>query len=321
MKFKHTFHVFVDNFSVTYKQLLYRLIVSLVAIGLYAAVIVPLVKGLTDSAQYTNLIEGVKLFLKNLVEGNSAEMGEATEQIKTAFNGISEFVTHNAGNIALGALGVILVQLIQKFFDGIGNYVTAAVINDKMALRAQSPFMVTLLHSLKPAALYSLIYVPVSLVYSLAVYVGTFYIIFFLLPSFFFPLKIFLFITLMVVAVSLKMVFTTDWLPALIRGKMRQGQAFRYTFSRKNKRTLNVLSNYLVITLMIFALNVAAVLCTFGAGTLLTVPSSYVILVCFEFVNYYDREELKYFLDKNTVIKPERERALTREEFFRGEDD
>ena len=34
MKFKHTFHVFVDNFSVTYKQLLYRLVISLIAAGL-----------------------------------------------------------------------------------------------------------------------------------------------------------------------------------------------------------------------------------------------------------------------------------------------
>ena len=46
---------------------------------------------------------------------------------------------------------------------------------------------------------------------------------------------------------------------------------------------------------------------------------SYIIFICFEFVNYYDREELKYFIDKNTIIKPERERAVTREEFFRGE--
>jgi len=137
----------------------------------------------------------------------------------------------------------------------------------------------------------------------------------------FLPLRIFLYIVFMVVAVSFKMVFTTDWLPAIIRGKSGQRNAFVYTFKRKGKQTLNVLSNYIVLVLLIFSLNVAAVLCTFGAGALLTIPSSYVILVCFEFVNYYDREELKYFIDKKTIIKPEKEKPLTREEFFRGYSD
>ena len=68
-------------------------------------------------------------------------------------------------------------------------------------------------------------------------------------------------------------------------------------------------------------LNVAALLCTLGVGLLITVPASFLILISFEFVNYYDREEIKYFIDKNTIVKPAKERALTREEFFRGEDD
>lgn len=321
MKFKHSFHVFVDNFSVTYKQLLYRLAVSLIAAGLYAAVIIPLVKGLTGSAEYLSLIEGIKSFFKNLVEGRPSDLGADSEQIKTAFKGLLEFISAKTSNIALGAMGIILVQFVQKFFEGMGNYTTAAVINDKMALRAQSPFMITLIHNLKPAALYSLIYVPLSMVYSLICYAGLFYLIFFLIPFVFFPIKVFLFIVLIVIAVSFKMVFTTDWLPALIRGKASQRQAFVYTFKRKGKQTLNVLSNFVVLVLLIFSINVAAIVCTFGAGALITIPSSYVILVCFEFVNYYDREELKYFIDKKTIIKPEKEKALTREEFFRGDSD
>ena len=54
---------------------------------------------------------------------------------------------------------------------------------------------------------------------------------------------------------------------------------------------------------------------------LLTIPASYVILISFEFVNYYDREELKYFLDKDTIVKSEKEHIPTREEFFRGTED
>ena len=191
-----------------------------------------------------------------------------------------------------------------------------------MALHANSPFLVTLVRNLKEASLYNLIYVPLSFAYDAACCIIGYLIIFklfALIPFLYLPIKIFLFVTAIVVAVSVKMTFTTDWLPALIRGKAGQKKAFVYTFDRRRKRTLNVLSNFIVLVLIIFALNVGAIIFTFGVAGLITVPSSYVILLSFEFVNYYDREELKYFIDKKTIIKPEKERTLTREEFFKGE--
>ena len=74
-----------------------------------------------------------------------------------------------------------------------------------------------------------------------------------------------------------------------------------------------------MLALIIFALNVFAIIFTFGVGSLITIPASYVVLNCFQLVNYYDREELKYFIDKKTIIKPEKEETVSREEFFRGE--
>ena len=80
------------------------------------------------------------------------------------------------------------------------------------------------------------------------------------------------------------------------------------------------MSNFSVIVILVFALNMAALVLTLGVGLLLSVPSSYAIIICFELVNYYDREEIKYSVDKNTIIAPARERTLSREEFFRGDD-
>lgn len=319
MKFKHSFHVFVDNFAVTYKQLLYRLVILLITIGLNFAIVYPLIKGFTASVEYSSLMDGIKAFLKNLVEGHPDQMGAAYEQIKQSFKDLLDYISRNSGSIILASLGVVAVHLIGKFFTSLGNYAMAAVINDKMALRANSAFLITLVKNLKEACLYSLIYVPLSFIYDVLIAGLLFLIVFKAL--FFLPvlLNIFLFVTLCVLAISFKMVFTTDWLPALIRSKKKQGAAFLYTFNRRGKNTLNVLSNFIVIVLIIFAVNVFAVLFTFGAGALITVPSSYAILVCFEFVNYYDREELKYFIDKNTIIKPEKEHTPTIEEFFKGE--
>ena len=322
MKFKHTFHVFVDNFNVTYKQLLYRLVIGLIAIGLYTAILTPYLNALTHSADFANLVEGVKLFFTSLIRGQSENIAIATDKIETAFLAIMNMIATNRANIIWGVLGIILVYAVSKFFSGLGNYATAAVINDKMALRANSPFLLTLIRNLKEACLYNLMYVPMSLVYdtlcSVIIYAFVFKLLA-LIPFINLLVQIFLFITATVVAISVKMTFTSDWLPSLIRGKMGQKKAFLYTFDRRKKDTFNVLSNFVVLVLIIFAVNAAGILCTLGAAGLLTIPSSYVLLVTFEFVNYYDREELKYFIDKNTIIKPEKERTITREQFFKGE--
>ena len=322
MKFKHTFHVFVDNFSVTYKQLLYRLVIALIGLGLTAALMTPFVNALTGSPDYISLTDGVKSFFENLIEGNPDFVREATHKIKQSVEALINLVADNRANIAWGIVGMVAILLVKNFLSGLGNYATAAVINDKMALHASSPFMVTLIRNLKNASLYSLMYVPLSFVYDAACCIIVYLLVFklfALIPFMYLPIKIFLFATAIVVTISVKMTFTTDWLPALIRGKKGQKKAFLYTFDRRRKRTFNVLSNFVVLVLIVFALNVAAIVCTFGVAGLLTIPSSYVIILSFEFVNYYDREELKYFIDKNTIVKPEKERAPTREEFFKGE--
>lgn len=319
MKFKNSFHVFVDNFSVVYKHLLYKLIILAVSIGLYAAALYPFLKELTDSVAYKNVFDGLKQFIENFLNGRTEALSESAEKIKNGIKGVADLISQNTADLALSAIAIIVVHFIEKFLTGLGNYAMAAVINDRMALRAKSSYTLTLVRNLKEAALYNIMYVPISMVYDLGVSCVMFFVLFKAL--FFLPvlLQIFLFVTCMVLAISLKMTLTADWLPALISGKMKHGEAFLYTFSRKGKGTASVFSNFLVLVLLIFGLNVAAFICTLGVGLFLTIPGSYILLVAFEFVNYYDRNELKYFTDKNTIIKPANEKIVSREDFFKGE--
>ena len=322
MKFKHSFHVFVDNFSVVYKQLLYRLIVLLISgiicwLGVY-----PFIKTFIDSAQFNTITEGTKEFITNLLNGQMNELQSLSEKVQTAYAELIELFNTKLTEAILSGLLLLLIILVAKWFMGLGNYATASVINDKMALRAKQPFFGTLIRNLKNASIYNAIYVPLSVLFDLIVVVAMFFLFFTLLNHIvYFFICLFLFVLAVVFAFTFKMTMTCDWLPALIRGKMKHGEAMKYAFARKNKNTVNVMSNFAVIVLIVFALNMAALILTLGVGLLLTIPSSYSIIISFEFVNYYDREEIKYSIDKNTIISPAKERTLSREEFFRGNDD
>ena len=321
MKFKHTFHVFIDNFSVIYKQLLYRLVVIAVMTTIGSLCVYQFIRDLINSDELSSLISGVKDFISSFLNGNVSELSGISENVKKAYELFLKLLQEKMVQIVLAVLFSALFIIIGKWFTGLGNYSTSILINDKMSLRASSPFLGSLISNLKSAALYNLIYAPLCVLYDLIVAAGLAILMYFLIINNVLPIiiGIFIFVLVFVVAVAFKLTFTCDWLPSLIRGKLSQKNAIIYTFSRKNKQTLNVFSNFVVLILIIMSVNVTAALTTFGVGLLLTIPASFVILECFEMVNYFDREELKYFIDKTTIVKPGKETVITREQFFRGD--
>lgn len=322
MKFKHAFNVFVDNFIVTYKVLLYRVIILLFCLCLYTAVIFPFINSISDTSQVLALSQALGNFGSAFVNLDFAAMQVAWADIREAFIQLMEMLGARVGSVVLTVTIIVLVYLVQKFLLGLSNYTAGAMINDRMAMRANSPFIGTLIKNLGKASLYNVIYVPLSFAYDVIIFAVTGAIVVGLMnanaPLL---LLIVLFSTVITFLYVIKMTFTTDWLPSLIYGKTTNRGAIAYSFNykAKNKDFLAVLSNYVVLVLVMFAINVAAVFLTFGAGLFITLPASYIILISFEFVNYCDNNEIKYFMDKNTVVKPERKQVLTKEQFFKGD--
>lgn len=321
MKFKHTFHVFVDNFSIIYKHLLYGLIVIAIAIGLCCAVIIPAANDIMHTAQYTNLSEAIKALWANISDLDTAPLKDNFSVLRTTVKEFLEmFVTDKAGLFALCVIMLAIVYLVYRFLLGLGNYTTGALINDKMTLQANSPFIGTMIKNLGRASLYNAIYVPVSFVYDIFCVMFIWALFFRWLR--FLPLlfKIFLFATVFIALTALKLAFTVNWLPSLIHGRQSNRKAIAINFAQTGKGFASVFSNYLVITFIILAINVAAIAFTFGAGLLLTIPASFVMLISFEFVTYYDANGLKYFIGSDSVVGPKKETPPTVEEFFKGEE-
>lgn len=321
MKFKYAFHILVDNFSVTYKQLLYRLIIFVVAALIGLGVLTPFIRDFINSEALNSLLTNVRTFILDLLAGNVMSLEPVSKQIVEAYNQFIQLVHTKVAEIVVTALLLFTLLIVEKWFTGLGNYTTAVIINNKMSLRTSSPFIGTLISHFKEAALFNLIYVPISVLFDLVVG-GTMFALLFLIQKgmTFFLVNVFIFALIMVLAIAIKMTFTCDWLPALIRGKMTIKQSIIYIISRKDKQTFIVFSNFVILVIMAIAVNVMALFFTFGVGLLLTLPASYVIIINFEMVNYYEREDLRYFLDKNTIIKPEKEFVQTREQFFKGSD-
>ena len=321
MKFKHTFHVFVDNFSIIYKHLLYGLIITATGIGLSCAVILPAINNIMGTGQYVSLSETLKALWTDVSNLNTELLHDDLSAFRTAMKEfLSMLGTDKVGLFALCGILLAVVFLVYRFLMGLGNYTTGALINDKMTLQANSPFIGTMIKNLGRACLYNAIYVPVSFAYG-ALSLVIMWALFFKWLSFL-PLliEVFLFATVLIGLIAVKLAFTVNWLPSLIHGRQNNRKSIANGFKQTGKGFASVFSNFLVITLLILAVNVAAIAFTFGAGLLLTAPASFVMLISFEFVTYYDSNGLKYFIGGGSVVGPKKETPPTVEEFFKGEE-
>ena len=320
MEFKHAFHVFVDNFSTTYKLLVYRLIVLAITIGLSCAVLVPAIDCIADTAQYNALSTSFSKLWADVIALNFDSIRESAEAAREALGSFKGMLSDKSWLVATVVVCMCVVLLIDRFLTGVGNYVMGALVHDKMVMHTNSPFTFTLFKNIRQASLYSVIFAPVTFVYDVICLVIMWAVVSVGLKVLSITLvKIFLAAIIFLLFSAVKFMFTTDWLPALIHSKMKPGKAVVYTFSRKGKHSGSVFSNALVLKLIVFALNVAAGLFTFGAGLLLTLPASSLILSSYCFVNYFDANELKYFVDSYTVVGPKKDTPVSREEFFRDD--
>ena len=67
-------------------------------------------------------------------------------------------------------------------------------------------------------------------------------------------------------------------------------------------------STYLVTALLILCVNVLFAFASFGAALLITVPMSYIILICIQFIGYYTYAKKKYFLGEDQIVAPKNEK-------------
>lgn len=302
MIFRNSLTILIDNFRKAYKLLLYHLAVSVFMGSIFLAVLIPNLSGIFESEAFIALGNLLGEFVKALISGNYQFLSVFPENFQAAMSAVFDVVAARRVVIVLSILGCVIIYLVYRFLLGIGNFVMGDMINNKLTCYADTTFFSGLVKNLGVASKYLLIYVPLSFVFDL-VLVGICYLLFFLLLSFL-PLfiAIFLSVTLIIVAEGVKMTFTSNLMPAMLEDHMSLAAAVRESFYLKKNEVKKLLSLYVAVLYLLVIVNVMGAICTLGSAFLLTMPASYMLLTCLQFVNYYTSHGKKYFINYNTIV-------------------
>lgn len=320
MKFKRALSVFIDNFNSIYKLLVYQLIVLAICFVLLHFGVIPKLNEILYATNFRTMQETFSAILTSLGSGETDELLSMFSQLFVQFNEFIEGFADQTKTWTVVFFLCFAVLIFQRLLYTIGNFTYASLINDKMSLHAKGRFSQSLIRNLKDNLLYSTVYTAITVCYEVLVfYVG--YLVFFkLFSDLFMIVQLFLFIAFATFTISVRLTFMSNFLPAMITGKMKLGKALQYSFVQGGKHFGNLLSNFIVLTLLIISCNVMVGLTTIAVGCLITIPASYTLLTAFIFVSYYSKNNIRYFIDSETVIRPTEEHTPTKQEFFRGED-
>lgn len=309
MLFKNAFHLLVDNFSLNYKYLLYKIIIGAISLGLAAALIVPNVSFLFDSAELGDLIGLIKDFLRALVSGNVEFLNQFPSQFKECIGALGDLIVSRTGQFVFVFVAAIVIVLIYRFLSGIGNFVFGGLIDDKMSSYAKTAFTASYIRNLGRAALWQVIYVPVTFVYDIAVFAICYLFFLALLNIISFALlatgvALMLSVALFLVSQAVKLTVFNGMVPAMVSEKAKLSQAFKIGFRQCRENFGPLFSTYLVTSVIILCVCAAGAVFSFGAALLLTVPMSFMMLICIQFVSYYTFAKKKYFLAKDKIVQP-----------------
>ena len=300
MRFSNSIRLLMENFKHSFKLLAYRAIMALIVVALCSAFVLPELMEIASNPVTKELVENVKHIFEAFV---SSKLEEPSVYIDLVFgeNGnlkqFFDFIVTMKLELILVCVGCMVVYLLKRFVDTLVYFTIGSMVNDKMSTYTDTPFFTAFVANLGKASAYAALYVPVVFLFD----VGTFVLCFILLR--FLPLftALFLSMTLIVVLQSLKLTFTSQWMPAITADGKPLKEAIRSTHGREKKQIRKTLCMYVVMVYLIIIINIMAGLFTFGSALLITVPTSYLLLICAQYVNYYTINGKKYFITYEAI--------------------
>ena len=310
MRFRNAVHITVDNFSSAFKMFLYRLVVGVLTFSLVYVILQLSLSVIVGSAELQALKDLVGEFFRALFSGDSAYLAQFQENFNAALGDFLRLITQNGGAIAGAVVGVCLIYLLSRFLNGLCHFTAASIMNDRMGSFARTSFSAAFFKNLGSAALYEVIYVPISFVYD-ALSLAACWFLFFYLPSFLpswgfltILLALSLTIALYICLQSLKMTLISAWIPAVLTGTASVAKGLRMSLRSKSpfwKR----FASYLVADYLIVVVNVMFGLFTLGSALLVTIPLSFLFLLALQCVHFYEDSGKKYFISIHNIAGAE----------------
>ena len=297
MFLKNTLKLTFANASNIWKILLYRFLCLLCVLGLTTVIAWPIINTLIKNNFFIDLQKSFESMLFNL---------NFETLFLTVDNVLKNFVNiiANSGYIALAIFVVIFDVCLFSFLEEFASLAVHQSVGGYMSSLTKYGFTNSLVSNFGKATILALCRLFTTLVLNILIWVG----IYFMASSLYKSIGVFAIVLtffVAIVVISLKKSMLSGLEPAYLIHNESVFNSFKHSLV-VFKKFLKVLSSYLVLTLVVFVINIFALTFTAGVGLFVTLPLTTLLYIILEEVIYRELLGMRYYVDSDRIITPKK---------------
>ena len=294
MTYKNSMKLLTSNFSLVWKQLAYTIIRLAIIFGLVVLVSNPIVKLLVEN--------GFADQISNLCKVIYTDFGNFFIELKQVIESFTSIIYTNIASVWLPVVLFFFVTLfVNAFLTNVGKFVLTTIANSSYTSLTKTGYCHCLITNLGKITKYSLakflLDIPFTIfeILFVAIYCSA-------LNNFILAIVgISMMIILYTITNALQIAMYNSVAIEMISNNTNPFRAIFKSY-KTIKDFMRVFSNAIVVVLTIVFANIIIGIFTLGAGLLLTIPASMVLVVTFELVSYYGGVGQRYYLSPTIIV-------------------
>ena len=303
MSFKHSLSILTSRFSITYKLLVFLIVITFLFSVLTVCAVYPTLSDLRNNMNELDLGNAVKGYVREALQGNPEKQAEAYEMLSAKFDQATEIVRNNSLQINLSIVWLVLIYLLYVVFFSWGQYCVSDVINHHMSSNSKFGFSSNLIVNFKKAMRYSLLYTAITIGFMIVVallYWLSFATLFKVAPL----IGLASAVAIFVFAMAVRRALLFGWIPAMVADGLDVVDALKKAGSLLKQRFTYAFGLYLIYYVAWLGLTIAITVFTFFVGTLFAISVSLALAQACDLVIYYRTVGKRYYIDVLNVVDP-----------------
>ncbi len=298
MHIKNAFKILISNSTVIYRSTFFKLIMTSIIALISYFVISSDLGYLFNSIEVHDFWNAILTTLTNFIKGDGLD----TELLPKAFESLVEMLKTNSTEIFFVLIKVGLFIFLLNLVERMCNFAIGFLAEGYMSALTKYSLVASLFLNFGKAVLYSLIIVPIAIIFdTLVLTIAIMLAVYGLRVISIFAIIIA--IIFVVLALSCKFTIFSTFLPSIVSGQKTVGESFVNCF-KKRKTFMAMLGNYSFAVMISFYLNVSVAVFTLGVGLIISLPMTSLFTVLLNFVDYYHLEGKRYYVNAEEVITP-----------------
>ncbi len=297
MSYKNTVKLFVSNFSLVWKQLVYLLICA----GIFALCFLTMLSPITDLLSANGVFAEFKTILQVVYNSPS----ELALKLSGGFTHLIRVISSNFSSIWLEFIGLLVLGILLPYIlIQMSFYNITSILYQKLSMNMNVRYVQNIVATFKQSIKYAFANILFNLpFFALSLVLIDLYLTIAqtVIASL---IGLVILSAILILGESLKISIFTYYVGYMVENNSSPFVAFGKSFVNVFKNFWKIMAMSIIVVLTIIFVNSFIMVFTFFSGLIILIPATFVFLSLYYLVVYFNIKGERYYLAPNLIFNP-----------------